>query len=110
MDVHEHVQLVGKHMVQVVVNGLRSGKLAVDRTREIARFYLNVLHTASTEAELTENLALMDEQLPEMHEVVQMDSLRNKEIREKAMKQEIETLLQDGRVEEAAQLAKGVMQ
>lgn len=108
MDLKEHVQIVGKYMLEIVIRGLKSGNLAIDRAREIARFYLNKIRNASSEEELQHDLDIMEQELPEMKDVVMMEKARNKETQEKQIKNQVEELLKQGKVDEAAALAKQV--
>ena len=108
MTLQEHIQRVGREMVAILSRQMKAGKIALSRAREIARFYLDKIRVASSEQELQQDLDVMEKEIPEMRTVVEMERARTIDAKEQDIKKQVEDLLQQGKVEEAAALAKKI--
>lgn len=76
MDVSRRIELIGKHMVEVLIDQLKSGEIALMRAQQAGRYYLDRIKTAGTHTELSEHVQTMLTELPEMHVVVRSDKIR----------------------------------
>lgn len=108
MNVQEHVQQVGKLMVSILVKSMRAGKISLKRAQEIARFYLYKLKTVQSEEDLKKELEVMEAAIPEMKSVVDLEKAKLKEAHEQALRQKADELLKQGKIAEAAELAKQI--
>ncbi len=96
-------------MVDILSRGLKSGTIALDRAREIARFYTGTVDKAQTHEELQQNLQTISEQIPEMADIVLVEKMNQKQHDEEQLKSQVEELIRQGKLEEAAQLARQVL-
>ena len=106
MDLQQHIKIIGQQMVEILAGGMKSGKIALARAKEIAGFYLNNVEQAQSEADLDVDIQIMEQNMPEMKTVVTTEKMRKKQKSEDTIKVQVEQLLKEGKVEEAAQLAK----
>lgn len=106
MDLQQHIKLIGQQMVEILAGGMKSGKIALSRAKEIARFYLSDIRKVKNEVELEHDLEIMERNMPEMKSVIETEKMHKKEVSEKEAKVRVEELLKEGKIEEAAELAK----
>lgn len=93
-------------MVDILSRGLKSGTIALDRAKEIARFYTGTVDKAQTDEELQQDLQIISEQIPEMKDIVLVEKMKQKQHEEEVIKMQVEELIKQGKLEEAAQLAR----
>jgi len=108
MSVQEHVQAIGKLMVQILARSLKAGTIPLARAQEIGRFYLDKLKIVQTEEELQQDLKEMADTIPEMKTVIELENAKSKEAHEQQLRQQADELLKQGKIEEAAALAKQI--
>jgi len=106
MDISDRVESIGKNMSAILIKGLRSGKIVLERAQEIAGFYLDKVENVTNEEELNKDIQEMEATMPEMKTVVEFAKAQEKELHEQVLKQRIEELMKAGKIEEAAELAK----
>jgi len=76
MDVSRRIELIGKHMVEILIDQLKNGEIALMRAQQVGRYYLDRIKTAGTHTELSQHVQTMLTELPEMHVVVRSDKIR----------------------------------
>jgi len=76
MDVSRRIELIGRHMVEILIKDLREGKIALERVQQIAGYYLDKLSVAGTHTELDKHVQTMLTEMPEMHMIVRSDKMR----------------------------------
>lgn len=108
MNVQDRVQEIGKLMVQILIRSLKGGTLPLVRAQEIGRFYLDKLRSAQSEEELQQDLSEMEATIPEMKSVVDLEKAKLREAHEQTLRQKADELLKQGKIEEAAELAKQI--
>lgn len=108
MNLSDRIDSMGKNMVGILIRGLRSGSIVLERAQQIAAFYLDKVDQAQTEEELLQDIHQMEESMPEMKTVVDYEKAQMKELREQELKQRVEALMKEGKIEEAAALAKQI--
>lgn len=87
---------------------MRAGTMPLARAQEIGRFYLDKLKVAQSEEELQQDLSEMEATIPEMQSVVDLEKAKLKEAHEQILRQKADELLKQGKIEEAAELAKQI--
>ncbi len=104
----DHIQQIGKLMVELLVRNLKAGSIPLQRAQEIARFYLSKLKKVQTEEELQREMSEMETTIPEMKTVVELEKAKAKEAHDQYLRQQANELLKQGKIEEAAELAKQI--
>lgn len=76
MDVSRRIELIGKHMVEVLIDQLKNGQIVLMRAQQVGQYYLDRIRTAGTHTELSECVQTMLTEVPEMQVVVRSDKIR----------------------------------
>lgn len=87
MEVSTRIELIGKHMVEILIEQLKNGEIALHRAQHAAHFYLEKIKTAGSHTELTQHVQTMLTELPEMHVAVRSDKIRMIKVEQKNSQQ-----------------------
>ena len=108
MNPDEYRKKIEQDILDIIAQKLTTGEMNAQRAREIAQYVLDTLKPRMSIEQIQRLVSNFDQHFPELAKVAQSVVSDQHEVMKKSITDHVHSLLQEGKLDEAISVLKGV--